>query len=62
MFPLYPTEPGGPALQLMGTHACNGLVKKTNYQVGGKEIQREEERPKACLLSALKSLTQRGQA
>lgn len=62
MLPLHPTEPSSPALWLLGTHACNGLVKKANYEVGGKRIQREEERPKACLLSALKDLTQRGQA
>lgn len=46
----------------MGTQAWNGWVRKTNYEVGGKGIQREEERPKACLLSALKGLTRRGQA
>lgn len=58
----YPTEPSIPALQLMGTHAYNGLVRKNNYQVGGEGIHREEESPKACLLSAFKGLTQRGQA
>lgn len=57
-----PAELSHPALQALGTHACHGLVKKTHYEVGDKRIQKEEERPDACLLSALKGLFQRGQA
>lgn len=62
MLILYPAEASIPALQLTGTHAWNGIVRKDSYQVGGERIQREEERAEACLLSALKGFTQRWQA
>lgn len=59
---LYPTKPSISALQLRGTHASNALVRKNNYQVRGEGIQKEEDRPKACVVSAYKGLTQTGQA
>nr|XP_058938110.1 zinc finger protein 740 isoform X1 [Kogia breviceps] len=54
------TEASIPAFQLTGTHACNGLARRNNYQVEGEGIQRDEERPKACCCQHSKASPKEG--